>query len=351
VGSDALIAAKPTNWGNTREDFAFWQHVIALHLAGWLLFAQSGDTLLGTRNIRVFEEASRLSLSGHHAEALRFASSWERRASQEGQLLCAGVDLAAFSDLHDPARLESARASLDKLSKLARGHDPHSRLILALARSQQSYLASLEGRNISSALWGRSAASVAQELLDRGVESPELKGVLGGYLFWKSQSLGSLGRALGGDERTRGLAWTIQSAASESPFRDAFRTSLLWIRFERGEYPEALRVARCARAEWPKNRLYRQAEGDVLFRMGRFQEALEVYRESFREYAGLETVPVNRLAAAGNLARIHAALGRTDSACAWLDTLDSPRYRFARRWLVPSLLDELGPVRRKLSCR
>jgi hypothetical protein len=330
----------------------FGSDVIVLHLAGWLLlFAQTGDTLLGTRSIRVFEDASRLSLSGRHAEALRLATAWDRRSAPEGLLLAAGVDLAAFSDLHDPTRLESARASLERLAKIDRGRDPRSRLILALARSQQSYLASLEGRGISSALSGRSAASLAQELLDRGVDSPELKGVVGGYLFWKSQSLGSLGRALGGDDRAKGLAWTAQAAVSESPFQDAFRTSLLWIRFERGEYPEALRVARSALAEWPRNRLYRQAEGDVLFRMGRFQEALDVYRGSFREYAGLEILPVNRLAAAGNLARIHAAMGRMDSACAWLDTFDSPRYRSARRWLAPSLLEELGPVRRKLSCR
>jgi len=190
--------------------------VIALHLAGWLLCAQFCDTLLGTRNIRVFEEASRLSLSGRHAEARNLAASWDRRSAPEGLLLCAGVDLSAFSDLHDPARLESARAALEKISKLPRSGDPRSRLILALARSQESYLASLEGRTISSALCGRSAASLALGLVDQGVDAPELKGILGGYLFWKSQSLGVLGRALGGDERAKGLAWTIQASSSDS---------------------------------------------------------------------------------------------------------------------------------------
>jgi tetratricopeptide (TPR) repeat protein len=153
----------------------------------------------------------------------------------------------------------------------------------------------------------------------------------------------------GGDQRDRGLLLTQQAASSRSPFREAFRTSLLWIRYERGEYAEALRVVREARAIWPDNRLYRQAEGDVLFRLNRLPEALETYRTSFREYQGLETLPVGRLSAAGNLARIHAAMGQRDSARAWLDTLDAPRYRAVRRWLPASLVRDLAPVRRELS--
>ena len=257
--------------------------MIAIAVAGWLFSAQAGDTLLGSRGLAAFEEASNLSLSGKHRAADSFARSWEGGSAQEKLLLSATVALSAFADLHDPARLESAHRSLDQLSRLVRsGTDPRTRLIDAMALSQESYLAELEGRNMASALDGRSAASVARDMMDRGWDSPELRGILGGYLFWKSQGIGPLGRFIGGDQRDRGLLYTQQAAASRSPFREAFRTSLLWIRYERGDYAEALRVVQDARAIWPENRLYRQAEGDVLFRLDRLPQALDTYRASFR---------------------------------------------------------------------
>ena len=324
--------------------------MIAIAVAGWLFSAQAGDTLLGSRGLAAFEEASNLSLSGKHRAADSFARSWEGGSAQEKLLLSATVALSAFADLHDPARLESAHRSLYQLSRLVRsGTDPRTRLIDAMALSQESYLAELEGRNMASALDGRSAASVARDMMDRGWDSPELRGILGGYLFWKSQGIGPLGRFIGGDQRDRGLLYTQQAAASRSPFREAFRTSLLWIRYERGDYAEALRVVQDARAIWPENRLYRQAEGDVLFRLDRLPQALDTYRASFREYDGLEVLPVGRLSAAGNLARIHAAMNRPDSARAWLDTLDAPRYKKVRKWLPASLVRDLVPVRRELS--
>lgn len=300
--------------------------------------------------MKAFEETSRLSLTGQYRAADSFARTWSGGSRSDELLMTATVALSAFSDLHNPARLEDARKALGQLSDLTRKRsDPRSRLIEAMALSQESYLASLEGRSLASALKGRAAASGARDLLDQGWNSPELRGIVGGYLFWKSQSLGVFGRVIGGDHREEGLVWTQQAAASRSPFREAFRTSLLWIRFERAEYAEALRVVREARAAWPENRLYRQAEGDVLFRLNRLPEALDTYRQSFREYIGIETLPVGRLSAAGNLARIHAAMGHADSARAWLDTLDAPRYRNVRRWLPGSLVGELQPVRRKLS--
>ena len=63
----------------------------------------------------------------------------------------------------------------------------------------------------------------------------------------------------------------------------------------------------------------------------------------------MEVLPVGRLSAAGNLARIHAAMNRPDSARAWLDTLDAPRYKKVRKWLPASLVRDLVPVRRELS--
>lgn len=297
----------------------------------------------------VWSRATRLSALGRHgaADTLARSQTWSR--APEGLVLRATLALGEYADLHHPERMARAEVFLNQADKaLEKDETTKGRWLGMLEHSQMSYLHSLKGNDVQATLQGREAASLAQDLMDDKVEDPDVLGVLGGYHFWKAQVLGALRSVLGGDTRATGLEQTEKAVAAESPLREIWRTSLLWIRFERKEYGLALKVARDGLVACPGNRLYRQAEGDVLFRLRRYDEALERYRLSWREYAGLETVPVNRQSAAGNLARIHFAAGRTDSARAWLDTLDAPRYASARKGLPPSLVRELGPVRAAL---
>lgn len=334
------------------DDLCILPWVLTIRLALQLLAHGPTDTLWIPSVLPAFQEASRQALSGRYRQADSVASTLERTMRREGSLLRATVDLSAFSDLHEPARLESARLRLANLEKdLAERTSARERFLAVLVLSQSSYLATLESRTLAAALSGRKAASLAQELVDEGYQNPELQGILGGYLFWKAQSLGPLASAFGGDTRVKGLEWTTKAASSASPYREIFRTSLLWMHFERKEFVTALAVAQEARAILPENRLLRQAEGDVMFRLDRLGEALELYRTSFLEYRGLEPLPANRIAAAGNLARIHEALGHADSARAWIDTVDASRYTKVRRWLPPSLVRELEPVRKRLRQR
>lgn len=297
----------------------------------------------------MWSRATRMSALGRHgaADTLARSQSWTR--APEGLVLRATLALGEFEDLHPPERLARAELLLGQAESALKG-DPSTRgrWLAMLGHSQRSYLHALRGEEIQATLSGRRAAALAEELSLGGLDDPDVDGVLGGYRFWKAQTLGPLRSVLGGDTRASGLSLTERAAGAASPLREVWRTSLLWIRFERKEYDLALEVVRKGLAECPGNRLYVQAEGDILFRMGRLDEALDRYRRSWREYAGLETVPVNRQSAAGNLARIHFAAGRRDSARAWLDTLDAPRYRAARRWLPPSLVRELEPVRSAL---
>lgn len=295
-------------------------------------------------------QATRLSSLGRHgaADTLARSQAWFR--APEGLVLRATLALGEFADIHETERLARAEILLAQADQaLGKDASNKGRWLSMLAKSQESYLLSLQGSELRATLRGHDAAGIAQKLHDQGFDDPDVLGVLGSYLFWKAQVLGPLRSAFGGDTRATGLAWTEKAAASASPLKEIWRTSLLWIRFERKEYPLSLKVVQDALASCPGNRLYRQAEGDVLFRMGRHDEALDRYRTSWIEYAGIESIPVNRQSAAGNLARIHFAAGRRDSARAWLDTLDAPRHAAARRWLPPSLVRELKPVRSALS--
>lgn len=321
-------------------------------LAILIAFSARPDSLMDGAARKTFSDAMRASLAGHHDIAEATARNWERAGLPEGRILQAVAGMSRFADLHELAALERSRKALDEsLKRLEGGKSARDRYLYAIALSQDSYLASLEGRNLTAALSGRKAANLCQDLMAEGYDSPDLKGILGGYLFWKSQSLGMLRSAFGGDTRDKGIEWTRQAASADGPFQEAYRTSLMWIRFERKEFAQGLALARAGLAASPGNRIYRQAEGDMLFRLGRIPDALAAYRASWTEYVGLEQIPSNRLSAAGNLARIHEAAGRPDSARAWLDTLDATRYIPVRKWLPPSLVRELEPVRKRLGRR
>ncbi len=314
-----------------------------------LALSGRSDSLLHGTTLHLFQEAMHLSSLGQYTAAESLAQKGELATSPEGKVLEAVVDLAHFADLHDLDALERARKALAASeASLQSKSSARERFLLAMTFSQASYLANLEERNLSAVLSGRKAANLCEELIQEGYTSPDLHGILGGYLFWKAQSLGTIRFALGGDTRDNGIEWTQQAVTAAGPFQEAYRTSLMWIRFERKEFVQGLALARAGLAAAPGNRLYRQAEGDMLFRLKRLPEALDTYRASWTEYAGLEKIPANRLAAAGNLVRIHEASGQADSARAWLDTLDAPRYTYVRKWLPPSLVRELEPIRKRL---
>jgi tetratricopeptide (TPR) repeat protein len=293
----------------------------------------------------VFREATRLCSQGRYSKAEALS---QQLPGEERDLLHAVVGLSRFEDLHDPQMLRAAKAHVESALGKLDDDTPRQRFWTALALVQKSVVAGKLGENLSAAWSGRKAAQLCQKLRDQGYQSPDIDGILGGYLFWKAQSLGAARSLFGGDTRARGIGLTEAAARSQSPLRDAYRSSLAWMRFEQGRYAEALSICRTALEEFPENRIWRQAEGDMLFRLGRREEALTVYTRSWNEYAGLETLPVNRLSAAGNLGRIHLAMGNTDSARRWIQVFDDPRYRNVRPWLPASLLREVAPVRKRL---
>lgn len=310
------------------------------------LLGAASEPLWHPSTASVFSQATSLCARGSYDEA---EAATLKLTGRERDLLQGVVALARFEDLHDPTRLNQASQRIESAIAKLSENTPRERFLLALALTQKAVVAGKLGSNLSAAWSGRKAAQLCQALKDEGHASPDLDGILGGYLFWKAQSLGAARALLGGDTRSRGIALTQLAIQSASPFQEAYRTSLTWIRFEQGRYGDALQLCQGALALNPGNRLWRQAQGDMLFRLGRKQEALETYRLSWSEYAGIETLPVNRQSAAGNLGRIHMALGNLDSARKWIKVFDDARQASTRPWLPGSLVREVAPVRKALS--
>jgi tetratricopeptide (TPR) repeat protein len=310
------------------------------------LLGASAEPLWHPSTASVFSQATSLCAKGSYDEA---EAATLKLTGRERDLLQGVVALARFEDLHDPARLTQASQRIESAIAKLSEKTARERFLLALALTQKAVVAGKLGSNLSAAWSGRKAAQLCQALKDEGHASPDLDGILGGYFFWKAQSLGAARALLGGDTRAQGILMTQSAAASSSPFQEAYRTSLVWMRFEQSRYTEALQICQAALDLNPNNRIWRQARGDMLFRLGRNQEALEAYRASWNEYAGLEVLPVNRQSAAGNLGRIHLALGNSDSARKWIKVFDDPRQTPVRRWLPSSLVKEVAPVRKALS--
>lgn len=305
----------------------------------------AADPLWNQASLPVFRQATALCSKGSYDEAAGVATGL---AGRERSLLLAVVALARFEDLHDPAQLQSASKHLETVLDGLGEDSPAERFLTALALTQKAVVAEKLGNSVSAAWSGRKAARLCEALKEEGFAQPDLDGILGGYLFWKAQSLGAVRSLLGGDTRERGIRLTQSASQSSSPFQEAYRTSLTWIRFEQGRYADGLQLCLKALESAPNNRIWHQAKGDMLFRLGRMNEALDTYRSSWNAYAGLETLPVGRQSAAGNLARIHMAMGNVDSARKWMRSFDDPRQAACRRWLPGSLVREVAPVRKKL---
>lgn len=314
----------------------------------WLALAlctTSNDPLWPTASHAVFRQATAHCSRGAYDEA---QATTTKLQGKERDLLQGVVALARFEDLHDPAQLRMASIRIEAALAQLTEKTPQERFLLALALTQKAVVAGKLDESVSAAWSGRKAARLCESLKDAGFSSPDLDGILGGYLFWKAQSLGAARSLLGGDTRSKGINLTQSAASSQSPFQEAYKTSLTWIRFEQGRYGEALQLCQTALEAAPSNRIWHQAKGDMLFRLGRYPEALETYRGSWAEYSGMETLPVNRQSAAGNLARIHMAMGNADSARKWIRTFDDPHQAATRKWLPGSLVKEVAPVRKAL---
>ncbi len=145
-------------------------------------------------------------------------------------------------------------------------------------------------------------------------------------------------------------------SASRLCFRlgSVLRTAWLWTEFDQGRYQAGLDHLQESLTRYPNHRLNRQMLGDFQFRKGLVKEALASYRIAFSAYrppqprVSWKLLPIGYLSCAGNLARIHAALGAKDSALVYLDIWEAKPYASLQEWLPPSLVSALKPLRNRL---
>lgn len=299
----------------------------------------------------------------HYAQADSLLRSAPLKTWPLAQYFSGILLLQRSEDLGDTAAFHQAHAHWGKLwSDLEKAQGLSQTLLRALVGLQWAATDQHYGKN-----WHALRISMqAKSLLTQSSQCPEAKAALALLDYYRSQLLPAW---TPGGRKPRDAAQDLHLAAKSCRrMQPLFMTAWLWTQFDLAQWDSGLKTLTGYLQGYPNHRLYRQMRGDFLFRSGRPAEALQAYREAIALYpapspAGsappdlqraltppppLWVTPVGYLGCAGNLARIHAALGQSDSARHYLDIWESPRFKPLDPWLPTSLKKALKPLRSKL---
>jgi len=99
-----------------------------------------------------------------------------------------------------------------------------------------------------------------------------------------------------------------------------FGTSLIWILYKEKKYDKALDITNAMLKRYPEHPVILQIKADMLFKLGKVQEAIEIYKQSERIYAIRAPNSIRYWCAVTHLSK------KTDDA-SWKEKLQSKEYR------------------------
>lgn len=250
-----------------------------------------------------------------------------------------------FLDLGDTLALRRGEGYLETLSPrgeaspVFRKTEPGElRLYRGLAGVQLSYAATLRGQRLRAA-----ALALAADGLLENLKAPEARATRMLFAYYRGRLLEKLPFV---DEAALDVP-AFRDAVAESPaLREMFLGSLFWIHMDARRYGAAQAIAADFLDRFPENRLMRQMRGDLWFRSGKPAEARAAYEKLRDEYAALPAgagrLPLGYYRCVGNLARIEAAAGNRAAAAARLAEWNRAESLGLMPWLPPVLRRDLA---------
>jgi len=109
-------------------------------------------------------------------------------------------------------------------------------------------------------------------------------------------------------------------------FSFVFGNSLIWILYEDKKYAEALEVANALLKRYPNHPTLLQTKAEMLFYLGKAEEAIVMFKESEQLYAKRAPNSIRYWCAVAHLAKM------TGDAM-WKDKLKSKEYKAIKRWM------------------
>jgi len=208
--------------------------------------------------------------------------------------------VSRFDDLGDTLDLDSALFVL-KNCKTGGFWEP-------LRLYQISLVNSILGNTLKSILEARNAALIFEKLGD--LDSKAFYAVYAYYNPFTESNLEDL-----------------KNGFENSPlFSPIFGNTYMWIFYDKKKYAEALEIANALLKRYPRHPIILQNRADMLFKLGRVQEAASIYKESEALYAKRAPNSIRYWCAVANLAKI-------TGADLWKEKLNSVEYKRIMHWM------------------
>jgi tetratricopeptide (TPR) repeat protein len=109
-------------------------------------------------------------------------------------------------------------------------------------------------------------------------------------------------------------------------FSPIFGNTLIWMFYDNKKYNSALNVVNSLLAQYPNHPVISQTKADMLYRAGRAQEAISMYKQSEALYAKRAPNSIRYWCAVVNLSKM------TDEPI-WKKKLQSKEYSLIKRWM------------------
>ena len=208
--------------------------------------------------------------------------------------------VSRFDDLGDTLDLDSALFAL-KNCKTGGFWEP-------LRLYEISLINSILGNTLKSIFEARNAALIFEKLGD--LESKAFYAVYAYYNPFTESNLEDL-----------------KNGFENSPlFSPIFGNTYMWIFYDKKKYAEALEIANALLKRYPRHPIILQNRADMLFKLGRVQEAASIYKESEALYAKRAPNSIRYWCAVANLAKI-------TGADLWKEKLNSVEYKRIMHWM------------------
>jgi len=221
------------------------------------------------------------------------------------------VFISRFDDLGDTLDLDSA---LSVLTKCQAGDfwEP-------LRRYEIGLLNSILGNTIKSIKETREAALIFAKRED--LDSKAFYSIYGYY----SDALTNWLPFVSSKRKTYMADLKIGFEQSKM-FSPVFGNSLIWMLYDNKKHSAALEIVNSILEKYPEHPVFTQTKADILFKMGRVEEAVSIYKQSEAFYAKRSPNSIRYWCAVANLAKM-----TKDNF--WKEKLQSKEYQAIKRWM------------------
>jgi tetratricopeptide (TPR) repeat protein len=204
----------------------------------------------------------------------------------------------------------------------------------ALGQLQLGFALVQNGNSIKGALSTREAAQFFKDK-----ESTDAKAFYAIYGYYLDQSLRHI--PFVSDKRKKYIDDLKWGAENSKYFSYVFTSPLVWIYYDREEYEQALHLIEKVLKKFPRNRVFLQNKADMLYKLKRFDEAIQVYLFSVQEYYYDAPFSIRYWCAVANLVKIYRDKGDLEKSAHWREKLDDKAFIALKKWLDPSILSDL----------